>query len=59
MLNAIIMVLRQVLLVAGGSLIASGKFTLIDWETLVGAALVIVAAIWRYVEAYLAKKTAK
>jgi len=59
MLNALIIVLRQVLLAAGGGLIASGKFSSTDWDTLVGAALILIAALWRYVEAWLAKRKAK
>lgn len=57
-MQAIFMVIRQILLVAGGGLIARGEFTSGEWETIVGALVIVATAVWRYVEAWKAKKAA-
>jgi len=55
-MQALFMVIRQILLVAGGGLIARGEFTQGEWETLVGAAIIVATALWRYLEAWKQKK---
>ena len=55
-MQSIFMVIRQILLVAGGGLITRGEFTQGEWETLVGAAVIVATAIWRYIEKAQEKK---
>jgi hypothetical protein len=55
-MQSIIIVIRQILLVAGGGLITRGEFTQGEWETLVGATVIVATAIWRYIEKSKEKK---
>jgi hypothetical protein len=56
MLSIIIMVLRQALLVAGGALISKGIFSDAEWTQIVGVIVVIVVAMWRWIEAWIKAK---
>ncbi|MDD8011858.1 MAG: hypothetical protein PHX05_00070 [Acidobacteriota bacterium] len=50
MYEKIVMVARQILLIVGGGLVANGKITEGELESVVGALLIIGAAVWRYIE---------
>jgi hypothetical protein len=50
--DTLLIAIRQILLVAGGSLVTKGYVDQAGLEVLVGAVAVVLAAVWRYVDAH-------
>lgn len=50
--DTIIIIIRQVLLVGGGALVSKGYIDQAGLDSVIGAALVIIAAVWRYIDAH-------